>query len=45
VSTAASGAYGGLIRGLRHITAKTLDKEPKWRHRKSKLTTGYKAPW
>jgi hydrogenase small subunit len=40
VSTAASGAYGGLIRGLRSITAKTLDAEPKWRHRRPELTTG-----
>ena len=31
VSTMASGLYGGAIRGLRKITAKTVDEEPKWR--------------
>jgi hydrogenase small subunit len=45
VSTAASGAYGGLIRALRNVTAKTVDKEPRWRHRERKLTTGYRASW
>lgn len=45
VSTTASGAYGTLIRSLRSITAKTVDKEPKWRTRGRELTTGYKPPW
>ena len=45
VSTAASGLYGNLIRGLRTVTLKTVDKEPKWRHRGSELTTGYERPW
>jgi len=45
VSTAASGMYGGLIRGLRSVTLKTVDQEPKWRHRRSDLTTGYDKPW
>ena len=31
VSGAASGAYGVVIRKLRDITAKTVDKEPRWR--------------
>jgi hydrogenase small subunit len=39
VSTAVSGLYGGLVRGLRSITERTLDKEPSWRHRGPKLTT------
>src|SRR5215510_2519821 len=39
VSTAASGLYGGLIRGLRSITLRTVDKEPKWRHPGTELTT------
>jgi hydrogenase small subunit len=45
VSTKASGLYGGVIRGLRSITARTLDKEPKWRHRGRELTTGYQKIW
>jgi hydrogenase small subunit len=43
LSTAASGLYGGIIRSLRAITQHTLNKEPKWRHPRSSLTTGYKG--
>ena len=45
VSTMASGVYGSAIRGLRRITAKTIDEEPKWRTSGSKLLTGYKSEW
>ena len=45
VSTMASGLYGGAIRGLRKITAKTLDEEPKWRTPGRELLTGYKGTW
>ena len=46
VSTLASGLYGGAIRGLRKITAHTLDDEPKWRPTPgSQLSTGYKEIW
>jgi hydrogenase small subunit len=45
VSAAASGAYGAVIRRLRHITEKKADTEPKWRTRSRALTTGYKATW
>jgi len=44
VSSMASGAYGGVIRALRGITAKRLDKEPGWR-KKGDLATGYKPSW
>ena len=42
--------YGTLVRSLRKITAKTVDEEPKWRVKGSKLLTGYKGevevgPW
>ena len=33
--------YGRVIRGLRAITNNTANKEPKWRHRGTELTTGY----
>ena len=45
VSTGISGLYGNLIRGLRGITEKTVDQEPKWRHRGNELTTGYARQW
>ena len=35
--------YGKTIRGLRSLTHTTVNKEPKWRHNRSELTTGYKA--
>jgi hydrogenase small subunit len=41
VSSAASKVYGTMIRSLRSITHHTVNKEPKWRHRQPKLTTGY----
>jgi len=34
-------SYGTVIRALRHFTTSTLDKEPKWRHSRPELTTGY----
>ncbi len=37
--------YGPLIRSLRGITIHTVDKEPKWRRKGRKLTTGYERPW
>jgi hydrogenase small subunit len=45
VSTRAVGAYGAMVRRLRSITARTVDKEPKWRHSGDTLTTGYTPPW
>src|SRR5689334_16670009 len=45
VSSAVSGAYGTVVRALRGITLRTVDKEPKWRHKGRELLTGYKAPW
>jgi hydrogenase small subunit len=42
VSTGTIGIYGAAIRSLRSLTNKTVNKEPKWRHRGTDLTTGYK---
>ena len=36
--------YGWIIRALRPLTTSTLNKEPKWRHNRPKLTTGYQPP-
>jgi hydrogenase small subunit len=41
VSTASIGVYGRAIRALRAVTQKTVNKEPKWRHPRAELTTGY----
>jgi len=35
------GMYGPMIRKLRSITNKTMNKEPKWRHNGPELTTGF----
>jgi hydrogenase small subunit len=45
VSTTASGLYGSVIRSLRGVTNRTLDKEPRWRHKGDKLTTGAHRTW
>ncbi|CAI9085351.1 hydrogenase expression protein HypE [Candidatus Methylacidiphilum fumarolicum] len=45
VSSMISGNYGTLIRKLRSITEHTVEKEPKWRHNRPELTTGYKPHW
>jgi len=37
----AIGAYGMGIRALRSLTNATVNKEPKWRHPRAELTTGY----
>jgi len=34
--------YGNMISSLRGITNHTVNKEPKWRHRGTQLTSGYK---
>ena len=41
VSTSAIGVYGKAIRALRSLTQSTVNKEPKWRHPRTELTTGY----
>ncbi|MCW2876510.1 MAG: ubiquinone oxidoreductase, 20 kDa subunit [Sphaerisporangium sp.] len=45
VSSTVSVVYGGVVRKLRDITIRTVDKEPKWRTKGRALLTGYKAPW
>jgi len=41
VSTGTASAFGRAVRGLRSLTQATLNKEPKWRHARAELTTGY----
>jgi len=43
ISSAAVGAYGKAMRTLRSITNATVNKEPKWRHPRAELTTGYNS--
>ena len=42
MSSTAISIYGKLIKALRNYTNRSANKEPKWRHRDGKLTTGYK---
>jgi hydrogenase small subunit len=42
LSTSIVGIWGGAVRGLRAITNRTVNKEPKWHHRGTRLTTGYR---
>src|SRR5438105_3755735 len=42
VSAHLIGIYGRFIRNLRGFTNETANKEPKWRHRRPELTTGYR---
>jgi hydrogenase small subunit len=41
LSTTMIGTYGMGIRALRKLTNATVNKEPKWRHPRAELTTGY----
>lgn len=45
VSSTFTKAYGAMIRKLRGITNATVNKEPKWRHNKQELTSGYDPRW
>jgi hydrogenase small subunit len=45
VSSSMSQAYGMLIRRLRGITNTALNREPKWRHKRPELTSGYNPRW
>jgi hydrogenase small subunit len=38
-------AYGGLIRAMRSMTNDTVNREPRWRHNRPELTTGYNPRW
>jgi hydrogenase small subunit len=42
LSSSAVGIYGKAISALRSMTNNTLNKEPKWRHARAELTTGYR---
>jgi hydrogenase small subunit len=44
-SSTLTKAYGAMIRRLRSITNTTVNKEPKWRHNRDELTTGYNPRW
>jgi hydrogenase small subunit len=40
-----ANAYGPVIRALRGITSRTVNKETKWRHKGRQLETGYRPRW
>ena len=43
LSSNAVQVWGKALRGLRGLTQDTLNKEPKWRHPRAELTTGYRS--
>ncbi|MDX6739946.1 hydrogenase expression protein HypE [Actinocorallia sp. A-T 12471] len=43
LSSAMIKPYGAFVRRMRGITMHTANREPKWRHNRDKITTGYKA--
>ena len=43
LSAGSIGLYGRAIRSLRAFTNETVNKEPKWRHPRAELTTGYQS--
>jgi hydrogenase small subunit len=45
VSSALIKNYGSLVRSMRAITNRSANKEPKWRHNKPELTSGYQPRW
>jgi hydrogenase small subunit len=45
LSSSMTKVYGAMIRKLRSITNDTVNKEPKWRHNRDALTTGYNPRW
>jgi hydrogenase small subunit len=42
LSSTTVGVYGKAVTALRRMTIATLNKEPKWRHTRPELTTGYR---
>lgn len=42
VSSNLVGVYGKAVSALRSVTQTTLNKEPRWRHPRPELTTGYR---
>ncbi len=44
MSTAAVLTYGRTVRALRNFTKSSLDKEPRWRHPRAEINTGYRGP-
>ena len=45
LSSSMTKVYGAMIRRLRSMTNTTVNKEPKWRHSRDELTTGYNPRW
>jgi hydrogenase small subunit len=41
ISSNTSAIYGRAVTALRSFTQATVNKEPKWRHARAELTTGY----
>jgi hydrogenase small subunit len=45
MSSTVIGLYGPVIRAMRAITNRSVNREPKWHHNRPELTTGYQPHW
>jgi hydrogenase small subunit len=45
VSSRLIGPYGAIVRKLRGLTNRTVNKEPRWHHNGPALTSGYNPHW
>jgi hydrogenase small subunit len=45
LTSALNKPYGVFTRSIRAITNANLNKEPKWRHNRDRLTTGFDPRW
>jgi len=42
ITSTIAAAYGSMVKTMRNFTTHTVDKEPKWRHTGTEITTGYR---
>ncbi len=45
LSTTLLKTYGPFIRTMRSITNRSANEEPRWRHNRDRLTSGYQPRW
>ena len=45
LSSSVIGLYGPVIRAMRAITNRAVNKEPRWHHNRPELTSGYEPHW
>jgi hydrogenase small subunit len=45
LSSAVMNVYGPFVRTMRTITNRSVNREPRWRHNREELTSGYAPRW